>query len=406
MDLEQIVQQILVARRDLSRGEVLKKIYEKKRSAEDYFLDDVAAKLVASELGVEIQGAEETFQGAISIKDLVSGLNDVTVTGRIIIVYPPQTFSRSDMTEGKVARLLLADKTGSLRLVLWDDKIQLVEAGNLRQGQIIKALHAYAREGIDGKLELHLGRKGELETPQGVNENDYPGLEDFIEKIGKLSMEKKRVNVEGLVSQVFPPSEFKRPNGDTGKVKRMRLRDNTGQITVVFWNQRVDESADVKEGDCLRIMNARIKTQPDGRTELHVENSAQIEKIPCQAAGSTTSFIEVPRKIAELKEEGGPFTIEATVASIPSVREVTTSQGENVLLASFELTDDTGKIGITVWRKHAELAKELAVGTRLRLRNVYVKRGFSNPLELSSKNSTIFEIVSKTEVLNSQSKLD
>ena len=96
MDLEQIVQQILVSRRDLSRNDVLKKIYEKKRSAEDYFLDEVAARIVATELGVEIRGENEAFSGEINIKDLLSGLNDVTIAARIIAVDPVQTISRRD----------------------------------------------------------------------------------------------------------------------------------------------------------------------------------------------------------------------------------------------------------------------------------------------------------------------
>ena len=175
MDLEQIVQQILVTRRDLSREDVLKKIYEKKRSAEDYFLDEVAARIVAVELGVEVEGENETFNGEIKIKNLVSGLNDVTITGRATAIYPVQTFSRNDGTQGKVARLSLADETGDLKLVLWDENTNLVEQGMIKQGQIIKVLHAYVRESFNGKLELHLGRKGELETsPQIIDESRYP----------------------------------------------------------------------------------------------------------------------------------------------------------------------------------------------------------------------------------------
>jgi hypothetical protein len=83
VDLENIVQQILLTRRDLTREEVLKKIYEKKRSAEDYFLDEVAARIVAVELGVEVQGENEAFNGEIKTKDLVSGLNDVTIPERL-----------------------------------------------------------------------------------------------------------------------------------------------------------------------------------------------------------------------------------------------------------------------------------------------------------------------------------
>jgi len=396
MDLEQIVQQVLMVRHDLSREDVLKKIYEKKSSAEDYLLDEVAARLVASELGVEIPSAEDTFRAEISVKDLVSGLNDVTVVGRVITAYPIQTFPRPDLTEGKVARLLLSDKTGSLRLVLWNDKISMVESGKIRTGQIIRVLHGYAREGIDGKLELHLGKKGELEVqPSDVVESDYPQIIDFIDKIAELTPKSKRANVLGLVQEAFQQSEFKRPSGALGKVKRLRLKDATGETTLVFWNERVDELGEVKQGDCLRVMNARVKAQPDGRIELHVENAAQIDKLADEALSLPVAPSEVRCKIADLKREGGPFNIEAAVASTPSVREVTTAQQERVLVASFDLADDTGKIRMSLWRKHAELGRELTVGTRIRVKNAYAKKGFSNLLELVSRTSTTVEVLSK-----------
>ena len=401
MDLEQIVQQILMARRDLSREEVLKKIIERKRSAEDYFLDEVAARLVANDLGVEIPSAEDTFHAEIAVKDLVSGLNDVTIVGRVIIVYPVQTFPRSDLTEGKIARLLLADKTGSLRLVLWDDKIQMVESGKLKPGLIVKVLHGYVRDAMDGRLELHLGKKGAVQiSPPNTIESDYPQINEFIDKVRQLTPNKKRASVQGLISEAFPPTEFQRPNGNTGKVRRLRLRDDTGEATLVVWNQRVDELGEVKQGDCLRIMDARVKAQPDGRIELHAENSTQIEKQVDQALIQSLSAKEVSRKITDLKEEDGPFNIEATVASTPDVREVTTAQNEQVLVASFDLADNTGNIRISLWRKHAELGKILSGGTRIRVKNVYVRRGFSNLLELTSRASTTIEIISKSEVVS------
>jgi len=406
VDLEQIVQQILVSRRDLSRNDVLKKIYEKKRSAEDYFLDEVAARIVAAELGVEIQGENEAFSGEISIKDLVSGLNDVTIVARVIAVYPVQTFSRSDLTEGKVMRMLLADGTGTLKLVLWDDKIELIEAGKMQQGQIIRVLHGYVRESFDGKLELHLGKKGDLEiSPKDVDESRLPHTADVMDKIGQLAPEKKRTNVQGLVTQAFPVSEFTRKDGTGGKVRRLRLRDETGEATLVFWNEKVNEFETVGEGDQLRITNARVKKGLDGRIELHVESFSQIEKTAAKTAPTITAN-ETVHRIADLKTEGGPFNINATIASAPIAREVTTSRGEKVLLTTFDLADDTGKIGVTMWRKQAELTRDLAVGTQIKIRNIHVKRGFSNLLELASRSSTTIEIISKPETLPTENKVE
>jgi replication factor A1 len=404
LDLENIVQQILLTRRDLTREDVLKKIYEKKRSAEDYFLDEVAARIVAVELGVEVQGENETFNGEITVKNLVSGLNDVTITGRVTAIYPVQTFSRNDGTRGKVARLVLADETGDLRLVLWDDKTSLAETGEIKQGQILKVLHAYVRESFNGKLELHLGRKGELETsPKGVDESRYPFTSGPIDKIAAIKPEQRKTNVQGWVTQAFPASEFARKDGTNGKVRRLRLKDETGETTIVLWNDKVDELSTVNAGDKLTIAGARIKTQLDGRIEIHVENTTQIKKEAGQAAQSTSAN-EAIRRITELTE-GGSFTVEATLATNPIVKEVVTQRGEAVLVASFNLMDETGTIGVSLWRKHAELARNWTTGTRIRMTGVYVKKGFSSPLELTSRTATSIQVISKPESVNTETKI-
>ncbi len=396
MDLEQIVQQILLARRDITRDQVLRLIYEKKRSAGDYFLDEVAARIVASELGVEVPHEEESFNSEVSVADLVSGLNDVTLTARVVEVHPVQTFFKQDLTEGKVVRLLLADKTGLLTLVLWDDKVSLAEADKIRRGDIVRALHGYVREGFDGKLDLHLGQRGEIQvSPADVVESDYPSVDCFIDKIASLSQKSRRASVSGLVSDVYHVSEFSRKDGTKGRVRRLRLRDGTGEVSLVFWNEKVDELGEVVPGAQLRVGNARVKTQPDGRLELHVEHVTRVEKSAGQKLPGFYGSGFVLLRISDVKDEGGPFMIEATVATPPEIREITTSGGEKVLLASFELSDDTGNIEVALWRKHAELGRDLSVGTRVRIDKVFAKRGFSNVLGLVSRASTRVEVVSK-----------
>lgn len=397
MDLEQIVQRILLVRRDHTREEVLKKIYEKKRSAEGYFLDEVAARIVAFELGVEIPKDEaEASWTELSIENLVSGLNDVTITGRVIIVYPVQTFSRPDLTEGKVARLLIADKTGTLKTVLWDDKVSLIEDNEIASGQIISALHGYVREGLDGKLEVHVGTRGEIQiSPPDLVESEYPPISSFVEKISAVTGKRKKTNVLGVVQRVYPVSEFKRANGTHGKVRRLQLRDETEQITVVFWNQRVDELGDVETGDHLRIMNARVKELAGGLVELHVEKATQIEKVTEKLPSYEP---KKTKRIVDIKEGEGPLTIEAKILTTPTVREVTTSRKEKIKVANFDVTDGTGRINVSLWRRFAEFVKELSPGTRILLKNVYAKRGFADQLELTTRASTKIEVLSNSKL--------
>lgn len=278
MSLEKIVEQILSSRPDLTRQEVHKMIEKKKEGVGEFFTDETAARIVASELGVEI--VQKPLRLEILIQDLVSGLNDVTVAGRVITFYPPKTFTRRDWTEGKFARLLIADTSGTLKVVLWDDKTALVETGKVEQGQIIEVSHGYLREGLDGKLELHVGSRGNIQiSPPDAAETKYPPITRWV------------------------------------------------------------------------------------------------------------------KKVAEIREEGGPITVEGTIATTPTVREVVTSRNEKVAVASFELRDDTGKIGVSAWRKLAEVVKGVAVGTRIRIKNAYARKGLADQLELTSRSFTSIDIL-------------
>ena len=162
MSLEEIVNRILSSRSDLKREEIMEMIEKKKKAAGDFLTDRTAARITASELGIEI--AKQPPKLKIEIQDLVSGLNDVTVTGQVTAIYPPKTFKRRDWTEGKLASLLVSDKSGTLRVVLWDKKVELIEAGKIQHEQTIKISHGYVRQGLDGKPEMHLGQRGNIDV--------------------------------------------------------------------------------------------------------------------------------------------------------------------------------------------------------------------------------------------------
>jgi len=394
MRLEDVVERILSSRRDLTRDEVLKRIEEKKASAKGFFTDEAAARMVASDLAIEIP--IQPFKPRMEIKNLISGLNDVTVTGRIIIVYPSQTFTRPDMTEGRVAHLLIADRTGTLKVVLWDEKANIVENGKIEQGQIAKFSHGYIRKGLDGKLELNIGSLGEVQiSPPDAEEGLYPPLTQFLKKIGAITQKDKKINTAGIIRRIYPVSAFQRQDGTIGKVRRLQLEDETGRIIAVFWNQKADELQLVKREDYLQIMGARVKERLDGQVELHVENRTQIhiltEKPPHLRRLPTLSSQFT--KIAEIKEGTEPITVEGTIETNPWVREVTTSRGEKVLVASFQFIDETGKIWVSVWRRLVDVVKDLKAGTRIKVENAYVRKGFSNQLELTSRSLTSIEVL-------------
>lgn len=162
MSLEETIERILASNSNLKRNQILEMIENKKRGAGEFLTDETAARIVASELGLE--NKKKPLRLEIQIKDLVSGLNDVTVTGKIVALYPPKTFTRRDWSEGKLASLLISDNNGTLRVVLWDDKVELVESNKIQREQTIRVSHGYVREGWRGGLELHVGKRGNIEV--------------------------------------------------------------------------------------------------------------------------------------------------------------------------------------------------------------------------------------------------
>jgi replication factor A1 len=506
MGLDEVVQLILSVRIDLTREEVLRLVEEKKREAEGYFTDEGAARVVASDLGVDVP--QKLFRSQVLIRDLISGLSDVTVTGRVIIVYPPKVFPRSDGTRGKVARLLIADESGMLKVALWDEKADLAEAGKIEGGQVVRFSHGYTREGINVKLELHIGLRGDIQvSPPEAVEREYPPVTNFFQKIREITKEHMRVNVLGVVERVNPPSAFKRRDGKEGKVQRVQLRDESGRITMVFWDQKAEELGDIEKGAYLQVMDAEVKRNLDGQLEIHTRNGTQIEKIRGESprlgplpfrflkirelktkmrdidllakVTHTGEIREFPRRygemgrvatliigdetgsirlnlwedkvetakkiqsgdilllqgaytrerfgelnlnlgqkgsltlnpniaeaeglrllegritpIKELKQEGGPITVEGTIATTPTIREIVTAKGQRVKVASLDLEDETGKIRVSLWRKLADQVENLKAEDKIRIENAYVKRGLSDQLELTSSILTMVKPLS------------
>ena len=160
MKLDAIINKIISLNPEINRKEIIKRIKNKKIKLGNFLTDETAARIIASDLGVEI--AKPPIELKIQIKDLISGLNDVSLVVKLISVFPPKTFKRKDWTEGKFATLLVSDKSGTLRVILWDNNVDLIETGKIKKDQIIQISHGYVREGWNGKPELHMGNKGKI----------------------------------------------------------------------------------------------------------------------------------------------------------------------------------------------------------------------------------------------------
>jgi ssDNA-binding replication factor A large subunit len=272
---EEIIQQILAENPEVSREQILEALQVEKNKTGGLIADETLLRLIAARYGVEV--LHKSVCRRLSISHLVPGLNDVTVTGRVMVVYPPRTFNGE--RSRKVANLLIADKDATLRIVLWNDKVDLIEAGELKLGQVSRFLHGYTREDRTGKVELHLSSKSQIEVePQNVKADEYASIDKFTTKINKISKAQRNIHLAGTVKEIFPASSFTRSDMSTGTVMRLTLTDETGEVLVVFWNEKAEETGKaVKVNAKLQLVNAKVKETASGELEVHVNSYTYVE---------------------------------------------------------------------------------------------------------------------------------
>lgn len=381
---EDSINRILASCPMVSREDILKRLEKEKHKTGGLISEETLLRMIAAEFGCEL-AQNKVEVPLLMIRDLVPGLNDVAVIGRIVAIFSTKTFSGAK--QGKFASLLLADKSDLLRVVLWNNKTDLIESGVVKMGQIVRFFHGYTREDSGGKAELHLGERSIFEAhPEGSNDRDYPSILRFSKKIADLTpkLRNKRVNIVAAVRRIFPPSVFDRENSSQGKVMRFLVDDESGEIAVVAWNEKVDELKSIKVGDKIQVVNGKVKKALGEGSEINVDGSSYF--------GLLTEVEEI-RSVASLKESMNQVNVEGEVVTRPVMRDVKTRRGENLKLTTFELKDETGSIQVSAWRQHAEFAGNMTIGDRVVIRNAYVKRGFGDQLELSTRSGTVFERV-------------
>jgi len=183
----------------LSEEEVQNQINIKLQSLDGLVSEEGAAYIVASDLGVRL--FKDLGSGALKIKNILSGMNNVEVIGRVISVRQPITFTKNDRTN-EVASIMISDDTGTIRVVIWDKRVDWIKEGKLGAGVIVKVKDAYTKENTYGGKELHLNNRSILIiNPEGV---DIPHSTTNSKAITDLSPQEK-VSLLATVVKVFRP---------------------------------------------------------------------------------------------------------------------------------------------------------------------------------------------------------
>jgi ssDNA-binding replication factor A large subunit len=371
MSKEDIIKRILVLRPNLTREAVNELIDQERVKAAGLLTEEAAAHLVANNLG--INGAGERIDARLKISDLTAGLSDVNLTGRVIHIFPSRTFDRDNNRKGKVLRLLLGDKTGSVAVVFWDDKADHIEASKLKPGKIVRILHGYTRE-RRGNVEINIGNRGQLfMEPLDAIEEDYPGLGSYFLTPSDVYSEGS-INIQGVVMDSFPISTFVRQDSSEGKVSRLVLEEGGARINLVLWDDKVDDYGETPKGTRIHVIGGNVRTSNMGNPEVHVGWDTAIKVI--KKDDKPIEPVPYWTKIGDLSRNMGGVNVVALATQLGEEREFVRQDGSEGKVVSVLLEDETGTIRLSLWDDDADKANKITEGTLIVVENGYTRAGY------------------------------
>ena len=172
-------------------------------------------------------------------------------------------------------------------MTFWGDDIDKI--AKVKEGDVIRILHGYVKEGFRGGVDFQVGNKAEvIPNPKGskLKQLDLSSItEDAsssstpavsaeplgMTNIKDLSLEMKDVDIEGKVDTAYDVKTFTKKDGSgEGKLRNVIIADQTSKIRVTFWGDDVDKIAKVKEGDVIRILHGYVKEGFKGGLEYQV----------------------------------------------------------------------------------------------------------------------------------------
>jgi replication factor A1 len=286
------------------------------------------------------------------VGELVEQLKEVDIVGRVLSTGEVRAFERGGKT-GKRSSFVLGDETGKVRVVLWDDKAEIVKG--LRRGDLVLVENARVKW-VDGIPELHVSQGRVVHNP--IVENPPPEIKEPL-RIADLDRGME-VELVARVREVRGPTEFSR-NGGIGRVLSLLLCDETGSIRATLWDGAA--TLPIKEGDVLRLKRAKTKVNPQTeKVELSVDDPSQVEINP---PGVVVSEPRVRRvKIAELEPDEDLLEV---IGRVIEVGELRIHRGSKVL--NLVIGDETGCTRVSLWGENAEKGTALKPGQVLKLEN-------------------------------------
>jgi replication factor A1 len=231
--------------------------------------------IIAKENGIYVQSAEineqiyEEFEDeidydefTIELSEVKEEMRNIVLVGKVLQIYEPREFSRKDGSTGRIVSFLFGDGSQKIKVILWDDKVDLVRNEYFKVNELIRIIGGYCKKGRNDKLEVHLGKRGKvILSPEITNKELKLRLDNIRDNIQSKSDSKKKssITIKDLVErfnyitriqgqiQIDVFKEVTKKLGEKTFLLKLLLRDDSATIRVIIWGMNAIE--------CLKIIN-------------------------------------------------------------------------------------------------------------------------------------------------------
>ncbi len=359
----------------LNKIDIEKMVSEKKEELKGLISDEGALFIIAKELGVDVKDQDSDYLEdiEINISDITSNMRNIILIGRIKEIYRISEFNKKDGSIGKVGSFLLSDSSGDIRVVLWDDKTEILDSALFNLNELVKLVNGYAKEGKYG-IEVHVSNLGKIIlSPNDIDNKKYPKIKkkDTI-AINEINLTQRLITVKGKIIQKGKINEFKKKDGAIGKVSSIFIRDQTDSIRITIWDDKTEQLENVEIGDVITITNMVPKQNKYNSDQIELSSSFNSKIIKEKEMLDIKE--DIIKKIKYLQEKNNIVSFRGVISSIENLKKINLRSGEEVSLLNIIVSDDTDGVRVTFWKDNAEkYSKILKMGQGIILKDVVLR---------------------------------
>ncbi|MFX1370533.1 MAG: OB-fold nucleic acid binding domain-containing protein [Promethearchaeota archaeon] len=361
------LESLIIYKTGLSLSEIREKVKEKQEELKGLISAKASLLLLAREFGISHSNSKKITE----ISSLTLGMKDITVVGRIRFLHRLNSFKR-DLWMGKIGTFTIFDKTGCVKVVLWNEQTEIMR--NLRPNLLIKINGCNVKSRKNEEMSLQLEHDGDIQINLSVmKEKDYPIYQQkefqvwHIESGEETEYHNDLVTVSVCIMDIKDIKVFERKDGLKGQMRIVIIADSTGIIKVTFWNKKVGLTESFTLGDIVTITNLKRKKWKKQAT-LESTMGTEIKKYDYD-------IVDLPNieAIKKYRYSNWLTHIEGIVVKRGDMGECDIYGKE--LFQQIDIRDDTGVMTVTIFdediNKFNDVFRE---GNKVKLLNVLVNR--------------------------------